>query len=515
MNTKDADWNAIHPDGSPFPGETHPVLVALATGEPIHGVAMGVTKPDGNIVWIRINAVPVPGSDGLPESVIASFADVTDHHIEKQASERNEYRMRLMLENSSDLIVDLDVEGDCRWVSPSVTRFLGWSQEEVQGRHVTSFISEEDYRRAADAHNEDDQPFDMLVKCVTADGGFRWMSSHSSPIYTSEGEYEGIVIGLRDEHYKYIAEQALTESERRYRTLAENASDIVFQTKADSTLDWVSPSGTAVLGWGTNDFVGKILNDMVYPEDLPFVLDEIATHKNVRTSFEARFHKADGDHIWMKVNIGPIFDEKTGEYLGRVGSVHDVTETRRAREAVEFQATHDPLTGLLNRAELINQMTLVLSHEPRRGSFLGVIFIDLDGLKYVNDNHGHSDGDKVIVDSANLISGAVRENDIVARLGGDEYVVVLPEVHEMKDVLTVAEKIHAAASRTYLFGKEEVPITLSLGVTMSGECNDAALLVKHADRAMYRGKQSGKAQTIVYDPEIDFTEDNPGTTVIF
>jgi diguanylate cyclase (GGDEF)-like protein len=162
-------------------------------------------------------------------------------------------------------------------------------------------------------------------------------------------------------------------------------------------------------------------------------------------------------------------------------------------------ATHDPLTLLLNRRELLVRMSLVLAHQPRGNTRMAVLFADLDGLKQVNDTYGHAAGDQLIVEAGRRIAAPVRDQDLTARIGGDEFVVVLPEVTDVDAALAVAGKISdAIAQPTYIAG-QCVPLGVSIGVAVADEGEDATSLLRRADAALYRAKQSGGSRIEVAD----------------
>jgi diguanylate cyclase (GGDEF)-like protein len=170
---------------------------------------------------------------------------------------------------------------------------------------------------------------------------------------------------------------------------------------------------------------------------------------------------------------------------------------------LRFLATHDSMTELLNRHELMTRVSGVLSQRPRTGVNIGVLFFDLDGLKPVNDTYGHAVGDAVITTVADRIRRRIRSSDLLARFGGDEFVLVLPAVHAVHDVERIAASLHEAVNEPMDIEGNTISMTLSIGVSVveSGESADVAL--RRADSALYRAKRQGKACTAVYDPELD------------
>ena len=188
---------------------------------------------------------------------------------------------------------------------------------------------------------------------------------------------------------------------------------------------------------------------------------------------------------------------------GYVSQFVNITDARQAREELRFMATHDPLTRLVNRPALLTQMQRILAHPPRSGTNVAALFIDLDGLKGINDTFGHRVGDAVIIEVAQRIRTQVRSEDLVARLGGDEFVVFLPAVRSEADAARIAEKIQTAVGEPMSIEHHTIGVTLSIGVSLAAPGDDADRVLEFADRALYRAKRSGRARTVMFDPAID------------
>ncbi len=178
-------------------------------------------------------------------------------------------------------------------------------------------------------------------------------------------------------------------------------------------------------------------------------------------------------------------------------AVHYAARTSREREHL---ATHDALTGLPNRTLFMDRLEQMLSRARRRGEMVGVLFIDIDRFKLVNDTLGHANGDSLICEVAIRLRNAVREGDVVARVGGDEFVVVIAEVERLNHMLQVVEKIVAALAESYRIDEREIFSTCSIGVSLyPNDGSDSIELVKNADTAMYHAKKSGRNRFQLYD----------------
>jgi diguanylate cyclase (GGDEF)-like protein len=172
-------------------------------------------------------------------------------------------------------------------------------------------------------------------------------------------------------------------------------------------------------------------------------------------------------------------------------------------------ATHDRLTGLLNRWQLTEQLAAVMARSRRTGTQVAVLFCDIDDLKPINDRYGHSAGDAVIMATASRLCGSVRSGDLVARLGGDEFVVVLDGVHDVHEATRVAELIRSAMDGPVHHDDLVLTSSLSIGVALVEDDHDADRVIDQADDALYQAKKAGRDRVVVYEQVIDLRDSAP------
>ena len=195
---------------------------------------------------------------------------------------------------------------------------------------------------------------------------------------------------------------------------------------------------------------------------------------------------------WVSAVYRPHYDA-SGAIVGVIGLIRDITQRKAAEQQIEFQAYHDALTGLANRRLFQEHLTLALALAQRRRRLVGVLFLDLDHFKIVNDSLGHSVGDELLKQVAARLKSVVREGDTVARVGGDEFTIVLQDLQRKDDAVIVAEKVLRAIAQPADISGHHLYVTTSVGITtFPDDGEDAETLLKNADNAMYRAKAEGR-----------------------
>jgi diguanylate cyclase (GGDEF)-like protein/PAS domain S-box-containing protein len=505
LTPTDATWRAIHEDGTPFPGDTHPASVSLATGLEVHGVVMGVHKTDGSLAWLWVNAVPVEGerAPGAP-AVVATFSDITDQILLRDELRASEERYRMLAENAVDVVVHTGPDRRVDWVSPSLLHVLGWEPEEWVGRQIRDFVHPDDLRLALEqieaARNGGPSVGRGEARFATAAGRWRWMSGVGTPLRDATGAIAGSVDTLRDITVEVEAREALRDSERRYRLLTENSTDVVIRSK-DAHVTWVSPSLMSTLGWRPDQWIGHANAEFVHPDDLEEQQRDFADSlvHGPGTS-RRRLLDPEGAYHWVETHYQPFVDADGG-IDGFISSFRLIDDTVAAEQALDRRARYDELTGLLNRAEVIERLNTILWHPRRAGREIAVAFCDVDDFHYVNEAYGHGGGDEALRVLAARFSTVVREDDLVARFGGDEILVVLPGVHDLEQAVGVAEKLRAKAQVPVPILGGMFPVSVSIGVTLAHRDESADSLIARADDAMFTAKAGGKDRVVaIGDP---------------
>ena len=267
----------------------------------------------------------------------------------------------------------------------------------------------------------------------------------------------------------------------------------------------VNRAFATILGLEPEDVVSRNFAEFTHPADLPRdieLLSQLARKEFPYYVTQKRYLTSTGEVAWVRITVTRIEDAVRTPSHHFIAQIEDVTEVRKAREALEQRALYDALTGLANRSLLMDRIAAGLASHAGRDTTVALIFLDVDDFKMVNDSLGHDAGDHLLTVLAQRIQGAVRRGDTVARIGGDEFVVLLEGVHGQEEAEALASVITHAAQLPVTISEHEVVPTLSAGLAIGERDSIAEDLLRDADTAMYSAKQSGHAKLKIYDTKL-------------
>jgi diguanylate cyclase (GGDEF)-like protein/PAS domain S-box-containing protein len=408
-----------------------------------------------------------------------------------------------MVETVQDYaILLLDPDGHIVSWNSGAERFKGWRADEIIGRHFSVFYPPEDVaagklemelESAARLGRFEDEGWR-----VRKDGSRFW----ANVVITAVRDEAGTLIGYgkvtRDVTERYEAETALRQSEARFRSVTESATDAIMSVDAGGTIVSWNPAAARLYGWPAEEAIGMSVLDVLPERDREQstrVMTSLAAQtggEHLSTPVELVALRRDGVEVPVEVSIGSWIVDGEVNYAG---IVRDITERKRIEGQLQYLADHDSLTGLFNRRRFEAELERIVSEAGRYGRRAALLVCDLDGFKLINDHHGHSAGDEVITKIGAMLASLVRESDLVARLGGDEFGLVLHEA-DRADAVVVAEKmIEEARSRGLVVSDLiQAQVTVSVGITLlDGDARASAEeLMIEADRAMYDAKAHGR-----------------------
>jgi len=346
-------------------------------------------------------------------------------------------------------------------------------------------------------------------KLVSAPGGMKtWFQVYTYPILDSEGNISHVIEYTRDITERKHAEEALRESEERYALAARGANDGLWDWDLRSNAIYYSDRWKAMLGYAAREISSHPEEwfSRVHPDDRNEIEAKIAAHLNGHNPhfvFEYRIMHRDGTFRWV-LSRGLAVRNKQNPASRMSGSQTDITSRKKAEEQLVYDAFHDTLTGLPNRALFLDRIQHVIEGSRRRpGSLYAVLFLDMDRFKVVNDSLGHTVGDQLLIAVGRRLSDCLRPGDTVARLGGDEFAILLDDISDLTDAVEIAERIHKKLSTSLLVKGHEVFTSVSIGIALSDQGYERPeQILRDADIAMYQAKAKGASRYEVFDTQM-------------
>jgi diguanylate cyclase (GGDEF)-like protein/PAS domain S-box-containing protein len=425
----------------------------------------------------------------------------------EQALRESEARFRSLVQNSSDVITVLGADGTIIYESASIERILGYKADALIGKSAFALIHPDDLPAVLKVFNIGLQtpgtPLHAEYRFQHHDGSWRYVESIGANLLDVP-TISGVVINSRDVTDRTHTEQALRESEERFRQLAENIREVFWMTDVEKNqVIYVSPAYEQMWGYTTQSLYQSATSflDAIHPDDRPRILAALEDQRREVYNEEYRIVRPSGEIRWIWDRAFPIRNQH-GEIYRTAGIAEDITERKQTEAQLLHHAMHDVLTGLPNRALFMNHLEHALARTKRYNSYaFAVLFCDLDRFKQINDSLGHLVGDQVLIGTAHRLEACLRPNDIVARLGGDEFVIFLDAINDIGEVTDIAHRIQQSLSVPFHVNGHELVTTTSIGVVMNTTMEYASPqdLLRDSNIAMYRAKALGKARHVVFD----------------
>lgn len=429
---------------------------------------------------------------------VSQLVDITRRRETERRLAMTESRFRLLAGSLPVGVQQRDRSGRLVYVNRAWCDITGVREAEALGSDHIEIVHPDDREHVLEASRrlaERGGSYHQQFRVVRPDGETRWVSSRAGWYPGPDGLHAGFVGSLED-----ITELLQAQEERnRLASIVEMTSDLVGIVDDHGYIVYVNTAARDA--YGLDAFEGRVHADDVYTaESVNRFYEQVAPSLLAGQTWmgELDMVRHDGEvmRVWQALAPHIGADGKL-RYISAVG--RDITEQRRQTARLTHQATHDALTGLPNRAHLLDVLTQLVDtseHDP-----MAVLFIDLDQLKDVNDRLGHGAGDELLRAVARRLTEVVRPSDLVARLGGDEFVVLCPEVTSEEHAREVATRmLEALTSSTFVIRGDALAVTASIGVTIStgGADRHAEALLREADAAMYVAKSLGRDRVEVF-----------------
>jgi diguanylate cyclase (GGDEF)-like protein/PAS domain S-box-containing protein len=403
---------------------------------------------------------------------------------------RELHHYRELAENTSDWLWEVDATGTYVWASPRVRGLLGYEVEEVLGKTPFDFMTPAEAKRVRalfDRIVEDRRSFNGLVSSsLHKDGREVVLESSGVPIFDERGLFRGYRGVDRDITSRIRAERHLRLADAVVRSAAEG----IVLADMEGRVTTANPAFLSMTGHALEEVVGRPPSMLVRPDGdfRQHLWSGLDSSKSWSGEGTCRHKTGKTFPVWM--TLSGVKDSEANHVSGFVALVSDMTERRAAEATIRFQATHDMLTQLANRAAFLSALKEVVQAGALAPA--AVLFIDLDGFKPVNDVHGHGVGDELLCAVARRLERCVRQTDLVARFGGDEFIVLIRQPAGPHAPKRVAQSIVKAVAEPYRIEGLEVRVSASVGVALvPAHGRTADEVVAAADRAMYAAKRAG------------------------
>ncbi|MGA3185003.1 MAG: EAL domain-containing protein [Candidatus Dormibacteria bacterium] len=297
-------------------------------------------------------------------------------------------------------------------------------------------------------------------------------------------------------------------SDKGSRRLSDRFADLMFSpadalavTDDSGVFTSISPSSMPLLGYAPEELIGKRMSVLIHRDDRSIA--GTARRRMARSgeieNVSLRLRRKDGTYAWLECRSRPVINPTTGTVDQTQLALHDIGDRVEAQQEMERSALTDSVTGLANRTLLIDRLNQALRGLKRNAGLVGVLMLDLDHFKVINDTLGHAAGDAVLVSTARRLQAGARPDDTVARFGGDEFVVVVPGLVAFADLAACAERIVTELREPHVVGGEEVVATVSVGIAATSRPDHLPDdLLREADLAMYRAKDRGRDRHEIY-----------------
>lgn len=438
-------------------------------------------------------------------------AAIQGDQAEDQLRESEE-RYRLLAEKTHDLVGLHEPDGTVLYFTPSCKALLGYEPEELIGTDAYANIHPEDRERVrmGSHHPILSGAENALIayRLRTKSGDYRWFETASQGIRDGEGRVVQLVTSSRDITQRKEAEDQLFHEKELAQVTLQSIGDAVITTDADGWIQYINPVAEELTGWANPDARGRALGEVfhLYREETEEPVGDLAAiilESGLSSELPDQVFMVarDGERFSVQVTATPIRDRK-GRTVGCVTVFRDVSRTRELAQQLIYQATHDPLTGLINRRELESRLARSLDDRNSRECPDVLCYIDLDQFKVVNDTCGHVAGDELLRQLTRLLQSRAREGDSVARLGGDEFGLLL-QACPLDEAEALANRVCREIREVRFTWKEKVfAVGASIGVVEVGAyMEDVASVLKAADTACYAAKDRGRNRVHLYHPE--------------
>lgn len=438
---------------------------------------------------------------------LALVRDITERKQAEAELYMRGQEFRALAEYSPEVIVRYDRECRRVYVNPAHQKSTGLSPAEVLGKSPTELwglpFDPAHYQANIKQVIHTGATSEFEYEWLSPDGRKTYVLQRIVPEYDRNGQVVGALAYAYDlTEFKHM-EELIHAKELEFRTLVENSPDTISRYDRDCRRIYANPKLVEELGGNLSQILGTTPSEfpggdaaVLYQEKIR----EVLTHGGEQ-HFELAWRAGEREicsHIRMSAEL-----DLAGQVVRVLAVGRDITEIHQYRQKIRHLAMFDPLTTLPNRTLLSDRIRQTIADAAYHGHQFGLMLLDLDHFKEINDTLGHGVGDLLLCEAARRLQGSVRGYDTVARLGGDEFAILLPEIRASDDLGTIAGKILESLAEPFNIGGKELYVSCSLGIALyPGDSAEIDALFKYADSAMYHAKNQGRNNFQFYAKEL-------------
>jgi len=475
------------------------------TGQTNRGFSYRFIARDGTEKYIETSVRLLKDKDGKARGFSCFSRDVTERTRLEQEVQRSEEKYRTMLEQMQDGYYEVDLKGNYTFANTAAATILGVPKEQLIGTNYRVLAPPDEIERVFKTYNKvykSGIPINAFAHEITIKDGESIQVESSVDVRKNErGEIIGFRSVVRDVTERKRLEAALSLSEEKYRSILEEMEDAYYEVDLSGNFTFVNEATSRHTGYSGEELTQMNFRQVTYEEDINPVFtsfNNVYRSGEPNKGYSHRMVKKDGTVGYVEAAIS-VSKDKQGAIVGFRCVSRDVTERKLLEQKLADMATHDFLTGLPNRILLNDRFQVALAQANRNNYKLGIMSLDLDHFKEVNDTMGHAVGDQLLKAAGARLSNILRSSDTVARLGGDEFLLLLQEIHYPEDAILIAQKIIDSCKEPIQINGHQLHISTSIGIAIypdNGE--DMDTLMRKSDAAMYFSKRHGGMQYKVF-----------------
>ncbi|MCM3024709.1 PAS domain S-box protein [Heyndrickxia ginsengihumi] len=459
-------------------------------------------KKDGSYIDVSLTFSPIRDMHGSIIGTSGITRDITEKKQLELSLKESEERYRLLVESSPEPIIVYQ-KGKILYANLACIKLLGVSSlEELINKSIMNYVH-------PDFAQITEERFQQIKEV-----GIVQETTEKKLIRKNGTSVDVEATGISIRHYGKPAflmmyydltkrkqtEQALLQSEEKYRLIAENMTDLVCILDQEGYFKYASPSHETVLGFPSEAYVGKKGREWMHTDDflkVRKILDEMIKTKEAGV-FEYRFRDVTKNWLWLEAKVTPIF-EKDGRFKHFLLVSREISERKMYEEQLAHMAYHDTLTGIANRRVINHQLERALSNAKSQGHKIAVLYLDLDHFKKINDSLGHDVGDELLKQFTNKVQNCLSKDDVFARQGGDEFIILLTKIKEEQEAVNIAKSILTTFQEPWKVREYTFQTTSSIGISCFPDDGVTGhKLLQHADFALYEAKRAGRNNVKTY-----------------